>query len=240
MLGAMSGDTAMAAGILDANGDKSAEEVRALQQTEQDKLKDAPWYTKMYGIGKEDYLKKQENNTSNPNQKFPNKMNSESKTLGMVREDGATLTHIGGNDGKPDVWQKSDNPANQLNPTQSDAETARLMRGGSKTESQANGTVSPTGYKWDPISYEAEKKYNSPKVDPVQTGDKKINYLKQVEDQNNELKDMSSKISSQIITPMIATNNIDNSRQTIMPAQPNPYTNGKGFNMWQTKADGKV
>lgn len=63
MLGAMSGDTAVAAGILDANGDKSPEEIRKEQAIEREKLKNAPWYTRYYGIGKSDYLKGQEANT---------------------------------------------------------------------------------------------------------------------------------------------------------------------------------
>jgi hypothetical protein len=125
-------------------------------------------------------------------------------------------------------------------PDQTSAETARLMRSTPKTETPVDASVSPTGYKYEPISYEAEKKYGSPKIDPIQTGDQKINYLKQIEDQNKELNNASSKLSSQIITPMISNNNIDNSRQTIMPAQPNPYTNGKGFNSWQSRVDSKL
>jgi hypothetical protein len=58
MLGALSGDTGIAATILDANQGKTSEEIQKEQRTEQDKLKDAPWYTRLYGIGKEDYLKK--------------------------------------------------------------------------------------------------------------------------------------------------------------------------------------
>jgi len=125
-------------------------------------------------------------------------------------------------------------------PDQTAAETARLMRSTPKTEAPVDASVSPTGYKYEPISYEAEKKYGSPTIDPIQTGDQKINYLKQIEDQYKELTDASSKLSSQIITPMISNNNIDNSRQTIMPAQPNPYTNGKGFNSWQSRVDSKL
>jgi hypothetical protein len=62
MLGAMSGDTAVAAGILDANGDKSPEEIRKEQAIEREKLKNAPWYTRYLGVGKSDYLKGQEAN----------------------------------------------------------------------------------------------------------------------------------------------------------------------------------
>lgn len=63
MMGAMSGDTAVAAGILDANGDKSPEEIRKEQAIEREKLKNAPWYTRYLGVGKSDYLKGQEANT---------------------------------------------------------------------------------------------------------------------------------------------------------------------------------
>jgi hypothetical protein len=242
MLGAMSGDTAMAAGILDANGDKSAEEVRALQQTEQDKLKDAPWYTRMYGIGKQDYLNKQEKPTAADT-------GNTDKLKESLRIKEQSLKNIDPNlESNTAYRSKLQSEIDSLNlqiknestPNQNDAETSRLMRSTPKTEAPVDASVSPTGYKWEPISYDAEKKYGSPKIDPIQTGDQKINYLKQIEDQNKELNDMTSKLSSQIITPMISNNNIDNSRQTIMPAQPNPYTNGKGFNSWQTRVDGKL
>lgn len=56
MLGAMSGDTAMSGSILDANGGKTGAEVRAEQAKEREALKDAPWYTRIYGVGKSKYL----------------------------------------------------------------------------------------------------------------------------------------------------------------------------------------
>lgn len=56
MLGAMSGDTAMAGSILDANEGKTGAEVRAEQAKERESLKDAPWYTRIYGVGKSKYL----------------------------------------------------------------------------------------------------------------------------------------------------------------------------------------
>lgn len=57
LLSAMSGDTGVAATILDANQGKSAQEIRNLQAKEQKALENAPWYTKYYGIGKSEYLK---------------------------------------------------------------------------------------------------------------------------------------------------------------------------------------
>jgi hypothetical protein len=57
MLGATSGDTAMASAILDANQGKAPEQIRAEQAKEKAQLKDAPWYTRIYGIGKSDYIK---------------------------------------------------------------------------------------------------------------------------------------------------------------------------------------
>ena len=240
ILGAMSGDTAMAAGILDANGDKSAEEVRASQQTEQDKLKDAPWYTKMYGIGKEDYLKKQENTdikSSSSSKDLKEEIRMKEQSL---KTSGPMLNKEYRDKLQTDIDTLTKRIPTADMPDQTSAETARLMRNTPKTEAPVDASVSPTGYKYEPISYEAEKKYGSPKIDPIQTGDQKINYLKQIEDQNKELNNASSKLSSQIITPMISNNNIDNSRQTIMPAQPNPYTNGKGFNSWQSRVDSKL
>ena len=59
MLGAMSGDTAMAGAILDANGPDTAEQVRERQLQKKQALKDSPWYTRIYGVGEEKYLKEQ-------------------------------------------------------------------------------------------------------------------------------------------------------------------------------------
>lgn len=57
MLGALSGDTGIAANILDANQGKTPEEVRAAQAKKAKALENAPWYTRMYGIGETEYLK---------------------------------------------------------------------------------------------------------------------------------------------------------------------------------------
>lgn len=43
--------------ITEANGDQTPEEIRKANDKEQEQLKDAPWYTRLYGIGKEKYLK---------------------------------------------------------------------------------------------------------------------------------------------------------------------------------------
>ena len=59
MLGAMSGDTAMAGAILDANGPDSVEKVRERQSAKKEALKESPWYTRIYGVGEEKYLKEQ-------------------------------------------------------------------------------------------------------------------------------------------------------------------------------------
>jgi len=71
MLSGMSDTTGMAATILNANQDKQSEEIKKEQVAEKDKLKDAPWYTRIYGIGKEDYLK------TLPAQKTPDQEASE-------------------------------------------------------------------------------------------------------------------------------------------------------------------
>ena len=58
MLGAMSGDSALAAGILDANGPDTPEKARERQKAQKEAIADTPWYTKIYGVGKEEALKK--------------------------------------------------------------------------------------------------------------------------------------------------------------------------------------
>jgi hypothetical protein len=83
MLGAMSGDTAMAANILEANGDKTPEQIKAEQAKEQNSLKDAPWYTRIYGINKDKYLKNQptvESKNMDPVVELASKKNAEIKS----------------------------------------------------------------------------------------------------------------------------------------------------------------
>ena len=54
--GAMAGDYALAAAIM--HGPKQSEEEKQKVEKEREQLKDAPWYTRLYGIGKEKYLSK--------------------------------------------------------------------------------------------------------------------------------------------------------------------------------------
>lgn len=78
MLGAMDPDAAMGYSILNPEyAGATPEETEAnrkkyiaQQEAEQAKLKDAPWYTRLYGIGKEDYLKgKNETKAATPSAK---------------------------------------------------------------------------------------------------------------------------------------------------------------------------
>ena len=93
MLGAMSGDTGMAANILEANGDKTPEQIQAEQAKEKDSLKDAPWYTRMYGIGKDKYLKNQpsvESKNMDPVVELASKKNAEIKSETESKSNGGT------------------------------------------------------------------------------------------------------------------------------------------------------
>jgi len=59
MLGAMGGDNSVAAGILSEAEGKTKKQIAAEDaklEADREALKDAPWYTRLYGIGKESYL----------------------------------------------------------------------------------------------------------------------------------------------------------------------------------------
>ena len=58
MLGAASGDTALAAGILDANQGQTPEQIKARQEEKKAALADTGMATKIYGIGETEALKK--------------------------------------------------------------------------------------------------------------------------------------------------------------------------------------
>lgn len=57
ILGAGTPDSAMAEAIQGANGEKTPEQIQAANEKRKKELKDAPWYTRMYGIGEESYRK---------------------------------------------------------------------------------------------------------------------------------------------------------------------------------------
>jgi hypothetical protein len=71
MASALSGDTGVASNIMNANEGREYQDIRVEQQDEQKALKDAPWYTRIYGIGKDAYLKEhtKELKTLNSNNK---------------------------------------------------------------------------------------------------------------------------------------------------------------------------
>jgi len=58
MLGAVSGDTALAAGILDANQGQTPEQIRARQEEKKAALADTGLATRIYGVGETEALKK--------------------------------------------------------------------------------------------------------------------------------------------------------------------------------------
>ena len=158
-----------------------------------------------------------------PNKEFPNKMRDEKKTLGMVREDGATLTHIGGNDGKPDVWQKSDKPNIETKQSSITAENVN-----------SNKTNALEGNLDKSVTNNLLKQLEVPS-----TGDKKYDFLKKIENENMDLKNSSESIS-QILAPMISNRTVDNSTQTFVTSPPKPYPTMSGYNPWQSRVDGKL
>ena len=192
-------------------------------------------------------LNSQIKNEPDSNKEFPNKMRNEKKTLGMVREDGATLTHIGGNDGKPDVWQKSDKP-NQIipianMPDQTTAETARLNRYNNIETKQSPITAEGVNSnKTNAIEGNLDKSITNnllKQLEVPSTGDKKYDFLKKIENENMDLKNSSESIS-QILAPMISNRTVDNSTQTFVTSPPKPYPTMSGYNPWQSRVDGKL
>lgn len=178
---------------------------------------------------------------------FPNKMRDEKKTLGMVREDGATLTHIGGNDGKPDVWQKSEKsnqsiPSKDL-PDQTTAETARLNRYNNIETKQSPITAEGVNSnKTNALEGNLDKSITNnllKQLEVPSTGDKKYDFLKKIENENMDLKNSSESIS-QILAPMISNRTVDNSTQTFVTSPPKPYPTMSGYNPWQSRVDGKL
>jgi len=94
MLGAMSGDTGMAANILEA-GNRTPEQIKSddvKAAKEKDALKDAPWYTRIYGINKDKYLKNQptvETKNMDPVIELASKKNAEIKSETENKSNGA-------------------------------------------------------------------------------------------------------------------------------------------------------
>ena len=192
-------------------------------------------------------LNSQIKNEPDSNKEFPNKMRNEKKTLGMVREDGETLTHIGGNDCKPDVWQKSDKPNQIIHisnmPDQTTAETARLNRYNNIETKQSPITAEGVNSnKTNAIEGNLDKSITNnllKQLEVPSTGDKKYDFLKKIENENMDLKNSSESIS-QILAPMISNRTVDNSTQTFVTSPPKPYPTMSGYNPWQSRVDGKL
>lgn len=76
-------------------------------------------------------------------------------------------------------------------------------------------------------------------LDVEMTGDKRNLFLKQLEDENMDLKTAAS-TSSQVLAPMVSNKTIDNSTQTFVTSPPKPYPNSNGYDRWQNRVDGKL
>jgi hypothetical protein len=126
-------------------------------------------------------------------------------------------------------------------PDQMAAETARLNRYSNIETKQSSDTAEKLN---QPISFE-EKLGNSfmtealKKLEATSTGDQRNGILKELENQNSDLKS-SAESMSQILAPIISNRTIDNSTQTFLTSPPKPYSNSNTVNRWQTRVDGKL
>jgi hypothetical protein len=126
-------------------------------------------------------------------------------------------------------------------PDQMAAETARLNRYSNIETKQSSDTAEKLN---QPTTFE-EKLGNSfmtealKQLEASSTGDQRNVILKELENQNSELKS-SAESMSQILAPIISNRTIDNSTQTFLTSPPKPYSNSNTVNRWQTRADGKL
>jgi len=126
-------------------------------------------------------------------------------------------------------------------PDQMGAETARLNRYANIETKQSSDTAEKLN---QPTTFE-EKLGNNfmtealKQLEASSTGDQRNVILKELENQNSELKS-SAESMSQILAPIISNRTIDNSTQTFLTSPPKPYSNSNTVNRWQTRADGKL
>jgi hypothetical protein len=228
MLSALSGDTGIASQILDANGDKTSEQIQKEQKQEQDKLKDAPWYTRLYGVGKEDYLKTLSNKESQ------NKI-----------KDRKVEAPVGETDAQARLRIDRENE---------DREEARIEAKGSGTyvgneklvsgqplsdkQMRANELSRSMGNSYPPeIEAQYNKQNQSVTVEPKKEENNVGNILNKVSDQNTELKmsNMGQSEAQQILAPIISRQTINNTEQTMVAVAPNPHSNASSLIKWQLK-----
>jgi hypothetical protein len=214
MLSALSGDTGIASQILDANGDKTSEQIQKEQKQEQDKLKDAPWYTRLYGVGKEDYLKTLSNKESQ--NKIKDKLGDESFISKRSTETfNDSSVNIGGE---------------------------RVVPGQPLSDRQMSviGMSKSMGNSYSP---EIEAQYNKQKQSPVipEITPKKeettgVDILNKVTDQRTDLKyDMDKPETRTMGVPIISKQTINNTEQTMVAVAPNPHSNASSLIKWQLK-----
>jgi hypothetical protein len=124
---------------------------------------------------------------------------------------------------------------------QSAAETARLNRYSNIETKQNPDTAEklnqPTTFQ-EKLNNDIMKEMTK-QLQASSTGDLRNNILKELENENSDLKN-SAQSASQILAPIISNRTIDNSTQTFLTSPPKPYSNSNTVNRWQTRADGKL
>jgi len=128
-------------------------------------------------------------------------------------------------------------------PDQMSAETARLNRYANIETKQSAATAENVAPKQDQsLESTLGNSFTTEGIKQLQaamTGDQKIDLLKQLENENMDLK-TSTESMSQILAPMISNRTVDNSTQTFVTSPPKPYPTPSGYSPWQARVDGKL
>jgi hypothetical protein len=222
LTGDVGSDTSMAAAILN-QGDQLPEE-RAKEESDNKLLEKAPWYTRMYGIGKTDFLKNANSGqdtakeTIKPKTFDPKAAGISADEAKAALENGSErdIEKLGGKEALENIVN-----GKETNNTRSIQKITSNYNTEEANSARANFASS------DPRRVDVQPKENQVTVKDI---------LNQVNEENTQLKMFSdTSQATQMIAPIVSNKTINNTEQTIVGSSPSPHPSTNSFMRWQNR-----
>jgi hypothetical protein len=222
LTGDVGSDTSMAAAILN-QGDQLPEE-RAKEESDNKLLEKAPWYTRMYGIGKTDFLKNA-NSGQNTAKETVKPKTFDPKAAGISADEAKAalengsprdIEKLGGKEALENIVN-----GKETNNTRSIQKITSNYNTEEANSARANFASS------DPRRIDVQPKENQVTVKDI---------LNQVNEENTQLKMFSdTSQATQMIAPIVSNKTINNTEQTIVGTSPSPHPSTNSFMRWQNR-----
>jgi hypothetical protein len=228
LTGDVGSDTSMAAAILN-QGDQLPEE-RAKEESDNKLLEKAPWYTRMYGIGKTDFLKNA-NSGQNTAKETVKPKTFDPKAAGISADEAKAalengsprdIEKLGGKEALENIVN-----GKETNNTRSISTATPVEKITSNYTAEEANSARANFASSDPRRIDVQPKENQVTVKDI---------LNQVNEENTQLK-MFSDISqaAQMIAPIVSNKTINNTEQTIVGSSPSPHSSTNSYMRWQNR-----